>query len=46
MDAYDVFAPFWRFVFTFGRKIAENEFEFPGFKRRRTHSAGGEEVYG
>ena len=27
---------FWNYMFTFGRKVEENEFEFPGFSQRRT----------
>jgi len=31
---YDIFAPFWDCVFTFGRKHRENELNFPRFKTR------------
>jgi hypothetical protein len=39
MTQYDVFLPFWKCVFTFGRKCEENEFEFPAFRARRTAPA-------
>lgn len=34
MDANQVMPPFWKCMFTFGRKSQENEFEFPGFRKR------------
>lgn len=37
MTAYEVFAPFWKCVFTFGVKSQENEFEFPGLNKRRNY---------
>lgn len=39
MKAYDIFPPFWKYVLTFGIKKAENEFEFPPFRSRRTPDA-------
>ncbi len=33
---YGVFLPFWRAIFTFGRKSEENEYTFPGFRARRS----------
>ncbi|OCK74722.1 hypothetical protein K432DRAFT_363217 [Lepidopterella palustris CBS 459.81] len=36
IDVHETFSPFWKCVFTFGRKTDENEFEFPGFRARRT----------
>jgi hypothetical protein len=38
MSMYNVMPPFWRYVFTFGRKSEENEFEFPKFGQRRTRN--------
>jgi hypothetical protein len=34
---YNVFPQIWKFVFAFGRKFVENEFDFPGFRALRTH---------
>jgi hypothetical protein len=38
MSAYNVMPPFWKYIFTFGRKSEENEFEFPKFGQRRTRN--------
>ncbi|KAF4544499.1 CMGC/CDK protein kinase [Lasiodiplodia theobromae] len=32
IDIYAVFSPFWRCMFTFGKKSKEDECDFPGFK--------------
>lgn len=37
---YEVFQPFWRHVFTFGRKSKENNFDFPNFQHRNATSNG------
>ncbi|KAH7323468.1 hypothetical protein BKA65DRAFT_69674 [Rhexocercosporidium sp. MPI-PUGE-AT-0058] len=36
METYKITPNFWKFMFAFGRKSEENEFEFPGFNRRKT----------
>ncbi|KAF8849338.1 hypothetical protein BDZ45DRAFT_732300 [Acephala macrosclerotiorum] len=36
MNTYNVMPPFWKHMFTFGRKSGENNFQFPHFSRRRT----------
>ncbi len=36
MSTYKIMPLFWRYMFTFGRKSEENEFEFPGFGQRWT----------
>ncbi|KUJ20793.1 uncharacterized protein LY89DRAFT_640613 [Mollisia scopiformis] len=38
--AHGIMAPFWKHVFTFGRKSEENEFQFPQFCRRRRTDSG------
>ncbi|KAH8774172.1 hypothetical protein BGZ57DRAFT_763271 [Hyaloscypha finlandica] len=38
MSTYEIMPPFWRCVFTFGRKSEENEFEFPRFGQRRSRN--------
>ncbi|KAE9377376.1 hypothetical protein N431DRAFT_194425 [Stipitochalara longipes BDJ] len=35
ISTYEIFPSFWRYMFTFGRKSEENEFEFPRFGQRR-----------
>ncbi|OJD29032.1 cmgc cdk protein kinase [Diplodia corticola] len=34
IDIFAVFPPFWRCIFTFGKKSNEDECDFPGFKSR------------
>jgi hypothetical protein len=47
LTIYNVFSQFWKFVFTFGRKWTENEFEFPGFRARRSPSdSKSSDIYG
>ncbi|KAH0558401.1 hypothetical protein GP486_004941 [Trichoglossum hirsutum] len=48
LSAYGVFSRYWRFVFTFGIKWEENEFEFPGFASRHISPSGSglDEAYG
>jgi hypothetical protein len=36
VQAHSIMPPFWKFMFTFGRKKEENEFQFPHFARRGT----------
>jgi hypothetical protein len=36
VQAHNIMPPFWKFMFTFGRKSEENEFQFPHFARRRS----------
>ena len=36
LKQYAVFPQFWKCVFTFGRRSEDHEFEFPGFRARRT----------
>ncbi|KAH9211753.1 hypothetical protein DL95DRAFT_369317 [Leptodontidium sp. 2 PMI_412] len=38
MRTFEITPNFWRCMFAFGRKSEENEFEFPGFNRRKTHA--------
>jgi len=38
MDTYNVFPQLWKYVFAFGQKSEENEFDFPGFRQRRSLS--------
>ncbi|CZR67923.1 uncharacterized protein PAC_17822 [Phialocephala subalpina] len=38
VNTHNVMPPFWKHMFTFGRKIQENEFQFPHFARRSTSS--------
>jgi hypothetical protein len=38
MDIYNVFPQLWKYVFAFGQKSEENEFDFPGFRQRRSLS--------
>jgi hypothetical protein len=35
MVVYEIMPAFWKYVFTFGRKSEENEFNFPGFGQRQ-----------
>jgi hypothetical protein len=48
ITSYSIFAPFWKCVLTYGIKAVENEFEFPGFRNRKTrfHECGVVDVYG
>ncbi|KAF4626595.1 hypothetical protein G7Y89_g11565 [Cudoniella acicularis] len=47
ITSYKIFAPFWKCVLTYGTKTVENEFEFPGFRCRKTplHECGMADVY-
>lgn len=45
-SVYDIFLPFWRVVFTFGRKYLENEFEFPRFRSLHTRVSDAVNVQG
>ncbi|KAE8444552.1 hypothetical protein EG329_014476 [Mollisiaceae sp. DMI_Dod_QoI] len=36
MGTHKIMPPFWKHMFTFGRKTEENEFQFPHFSRRHT----------
>jgi len=40
MSTYKIMPSFWKYMFTFGRKSEENEFEFPRFGQRRTRDIG------
>jgi hypothetical protein len=47
MDAYKIMPTLWKYVFTFGRKSEENEFNFPGFSQRQTSQrTAGNAAYG
>jgi hypothetical protein len=46
MNEYHIFPQFWKYMFTFGRKDHENEFEFPQFRARRTVLETDYELYG
>lgn len=48
MSTHSITPKLWNCMFTFGRKSEENEFEFPGFRRRQIRQLGplGNPVYG
>jgi hypothetical protein len=46
MNTYSVFLELWNYVFTFGRKYEENEFEFPDFIARRPLARSSHDVAG
>ena len=41
LKTFNVFAEFWKCALVFGRKSEENEFEFPGFRTKRSQTSGG-----
>jgi hypothetical protein len=47
MDVYKIMRTLWKYVFAFGRKSEENEFNFPGFGQRHTsRRTAGNTAYG
>ena len=47
MNVYEIMPTLWKYVFTFGRKSQENEFNFPGFGQRQTSQrTAGNAAYG
>lgn len=43
MSILGIMPIFWKYVLTFGIKEKENEFDFPGFGRRKSRVSGTEE---